>query len=93
MTNFKECINLSEDIVTTLDGKELILKGLHNYYGPLTMQLLTFGGIQGVNGGNLIIHVKNGYICPREIVYDGKKYTPKDFCSLPLELVNRVLPD
>ena len=69
MTNFKECINLSEDIVTTLDGKELILKGLHNYYGPLTMQLLPFGGIQGVNGGNLIIHVKNGYICPREIVY------------------------
>ena len=57
------------------------------------MQLLPFGGIQGVNGGNLIIHVKNGYICPREIVYDGKKYTPKDFCSLPLELVNRVLPD
>lgn len=93
MTNFNEYINLSEDIVTTLNGKILILKGLHNYEGMITMQLLPYGGIQGVNGGNLIIHVKNGYICPNEIIYDGKKYSPKEFCKLPIELVNRVLPD
>ena len=93
MTDFNEWIDFSKDIETTLYGKPLILKGVHMYEGPITLQYIPYGGIQSVFYGNLIINVKNGYVCPNKIIYDNVEYTPKEFTSKFEDLVNQILPN
>ena len=93
MNDFNELIDFSKDIETTLYGKPLILKGVHMYEGPITLQYIPYGGIQSVFYGNLIINVKNGYVCPNKIIYDNVEYTPKEFTSKFEDLVNQILPN
>ena len=92
MFNFqKDLVNLGSDILTTYKGKNLILKNVHLYNGPVTMQLLPYGGIQSVFNYNLIIYTKSGFIVPESVIYDNKEMTTKDFILNNSNLVNYVL--
>lgn len=93
MFNFNEEIEFNMDVKTSYMGKTLILKNVYLYDGPVTMQKLPYGGIQSVFGYNLIITTKSGFICPKEIIYDDKKYSVKEFILKFPNLVNEVLPN
>jgi hypothetical protein len=89
--DFKNEINNGDTIKTKYNNKELVLIDLQSYEGPLTMQLLPYGGIQSVYNYNLIIHFKNGYYKPNKIVYDGLEMSVKEFIVNNENLVNYVL--
>lgn len=90
--DFNEAVTMGQDIVTEYLGKTLILKQVEPYHGPVTMQLLPYGGVQSVFGGHLIIYTKSGFIHPNSIVYDGTIYSESEFTSRYSDLVNQVLP-
>lgn len=90
--NFEEEVQIDADLYTTYLGKDLILKNLYRYYGPTTLQYLPYGGIQSVYDNQIILHTKSGYIASREVVYDGKPMSSKEFIDLYPDLVNEVLP-
>ena len=81
------------DILTTYNGKTLILKNIYKYEGPITMQYLPYGGIQSVFDYQLIINTKIGFIASRELIYDDDYYNSKDFIIKNSDLVNKILPD
>ena len=91
--SFENDIQVHSNIYTTFLNKELILCDVDFYQGPLTMQYLPFGGIQSTYNYHLIIHVKNGYIYPKTIIYNNIVYTPKEFITKFNNLVNQVLPN
>lgn len=93
MTDFNNIINLSENIVTKYQGKELILKDLYMYDGPLTMQLLPYGGIQSLFNYQIILHVKNGYIASKKVIYDNCEMNAKEFILKYNLQINDVLPN
>lgn len=93
MFDFNDEIKLNTDIKTSYKGKSLILKEVYLYEGPVTMQLLPYGGIQSVYNYNLIIYTKSGFICPKEIIYDDIKLTVKEFILRYPNLVNEILPN
>ena len=84
---------IGQDIETMLFGKKLILKNVQLYDGPVTLQLLPYGGIQSVYDYNLIINTKQGFIYPLDIFYDDAHFTTKDFIIKYSNLVNLVLPN
>ena len=88
-----DTFNIGHDIITSLYGKKLILKNIHLYDGPITMQFLPFGGIQSVFNYNLIINTKQGFIVPDYIIYDYNEYKVSDFVKKYTNLVNLVLPN
>lgn len=90
--DFNEAVIIGQDIVTEYMGKPLILKQVQLYEGPVTMQLLPYGGIQSVFDGHLIVHTKSGFIHPSAIIYDGIIYSESNFTSRFSDLVNQVLP-
>lgn len=90
--NFEEEVQIDADLYTTFLGKDLILKKVYRYYGPITFQYLPYGGIQSVYDYQIILHTKSGYIATREIVYDGQSMSSKEFIHLFPNLVNEVLP-
>ena len=83
----------NNNLTTTLFGKKLVLHNVRQYNGPVTMQLLPFGGIQTVFGGNLVINCKNGFFTCDNVTYDQQQYATKDFVKLFDNLVNLVLPN
>lgn len=90
--NFDQEVVIGSDLFTTYLGKELILKNVYRYYGPITMQYLPYGGIQSVYQNQLIINTKSGFIATKEVVYDHIKMSTKEFIDLFPNLVNEVLP-
>ncbi|MDE7263404.1 MAG: hypothetical protein K2N64_01905 [Anaeroplasmataceae bacterium] len=90
--NFGEEIAIGTDLYTTYLGKELILKDVYRYYGPITMQYLPYGGIQSVYDYQIIITTKSGFIATRSVVYDHQELTSKEFIEMFPDLVNEVLP-
>lgn len=89
--DFNNEINNGDTIKTKFNNKDLVLIDLTFYDGPLTMQLLPYGGIQSVYNYNLIIHFKNGYYKPNKIVYNGLEMSVKEFIINNENLVNYVL--
>jgi hypothetical protein len=89
--NFNEELIIGSNILTKYKGLDLILIDMQEYIGPLTMQYLPYGGIQSVYDYNLIIHFKNGYFKPCEIIYNGKEISVKDFIIQNTDLVNTIL--
>ena len=62
------------------------------YEGPITLQLLPYGGIQSVYANHLIIYTKNGFIFTDLVEYNGILMTTKKFIEIEDNLVNHVLP-
>ncbi len=93
MQNFNEIIDLNKNIVTTFHGKQLILLNLKLYDGPITLQLLPFGGIQSVFNYNIIINCRNGFISSDKVIYDGQEMSAKEFILMFDNIVNEVLPN
>ncbi|MBQ8207034.1 MAG: hypothetical protein IJZ77_06180 [Bacilli bacterium] len=93
MTDFNELIDLNNDIITTYNGKTLIIKRPYLYYGPITMQYLPYGGIQSVYDYKIIINCKNGFVASDYIIYDGIAMSSKQFILNNNNLVNTVLPN
>ena len=92
MFNFNtDKIVFNTDIETSYHGKKLILKNVYRYQGPITMQLLPYGGIQSVYGYNLIVNTKDGFISCNNVVYDNLLQSTKDFIMNHPNLVNSVL--
>ncbi len=79
-------------IHTTYLGKELILKNMYKYQGPITMQYLPYGGIQSVFGGHLILNTISGFMATDFVRYDGVEYSSNEFIEKFENLVNEVLP-
>ncbi|MDE7162029.1 MAG: hypothetical protein K2N65_04635 [Anaeroplasmataceae bacterium] len=92
VSNFAEEIEIGSDVYTTYLGKELILKQVYRYYGPVTMQYLPYGGVQSVYQDQLIIHTKSGFIATRNVIYDTIEMSSKDFISKFPDIVNEVFP-
>ena len=90
--DFSEEVNIGSDIYTTYQGKELVLKDVYRYYGPTTMQYLPYGGVQSVYDYQIIITTKSGFIATRNVIYDGKELSSKEFILLFPDIVNEVLP-
>ncbi|MDE6047342.1 MAG: hypothetical protein K2M08_01575 [Anaeroplasmataceae bacterium] len=90
--NFSEEVNIGEDIWTTFQGKQLILKEVYRYYGPITMQYLPFGGVQSVYGNQLILTTKSGFIATKKVIYDGKEMSTEEFIKIFPDIVNEVFP-
>ena len=93
MQNFNEIIDLSKNIETTFHGKTLILKEPFLYDGPITLQLLPYGGIQSVFDYKIIINCRNGFVASTKVIYDNKEMSSKEFISLFDNIVNEVLPN
>lgn len=93
MTDFSELIDLNKDIITTYNGKTLIIKRPYLYYGPITMQYLPYGGIQSVYDYKIIINCKNGFVASDFVIYDGIAMSSKQFIVNNNNLVNTVLPN
>lgn len=93
MTDFSKPIDLNKPIITTFKNKSLILNNLFFYDGPITRQLLPYGGIQGVNDYLLIINCKNGFIASNDLIYDNNKMSSKEFILMFEDVVNEVLPN
>ena len=93
MTNFNELLDLNKDIITTYNGKTLILKSPYLYYGPITLQYLPYGGIQSVYNYKIIINSKNGFIASDFVIYNGKLMSSKQFIIENKDLVNIILPN
>ncbi|MDE6656615.1 MAG: hypothetical protein K2J85_06470 [Anaeroplasmataceae bacterium] len=90
--DFNEEVIIGSDIYTTYQGKELVLKDVYRYYGPTTMQYLPYGGVQSVYDYQIIITTKSGFIATRNVIYDGKELSSKEFILLFPDIVNEVLP-
>lgn len=94
MTDFNRPIDLSKrQIETKFHGKSLILKDIYLYDGPISRQLLPFGGIQSVYGGHIILYTKNGFIACDKVIYDNEEMTSEEFIGCYPDLVNEVLPN
>ncbi len=93
MTNFNAPIDLTKDIITTFNNKELVLQHIYFYDGPITMQALPYGGIQSVFHGHIIIFTMSGFIACDHVIYDGKEMSSLDFIDQFPDLVNQVLPN
>jgi hypothetical protein len=89
--DFNNNIHNGDTILTKYNGKDLVLIDLNEYNGPLTMQLLPYGGIQSVFNYNLIIHFKNGYFNPSKVIYNNEEMSVKEFIIKNDNLVNYVL--
>lgn len=81
------------DILTTLNYIDLELKNVRFYHGPVTMQLLPYGGIQSLYNDNLIIYTKSGFICCDYVVYGDETIKTCDFVKAHQQLINQVLPN
>ncbi len=90
--DFNDEVVMGGDILTKYDGKDLLLKNVKPYVGPVTMQYIPFGGIQSVFHGNLIITTRSGFIVPEGIRYNGKDYSVEEFIKIFDDLVNVILP-
>ena len=90
--DFNEEVKMGSDILTKYDGKDLVLRCVEPYVGPVTMQYIPYGGIQSVYNYNLIITTKSGFIAPKSIIYNEKEYTVREFVSIFDDLVNVILP-
>ena len=90
--DFNEEVNIGSDIYTTFEGKELVLKNVYRYFGPVTMQYLPYGGVQSVYDNQIILTTKSGYIATRNLIYDGKEISSEEFILLFPDIVNEVLP-
>ena len=86
-------INFNKDLITTFNQKQLILKNVKLYDGPITLQYLPYGGIQSVYNYNLIINTKEGFITCDYVIYDNKTLSNKQFIENNNNLVNLVLPN
>lgn len=94
MTDFNKPINLCNDIETTFKGKKIILKKIYLYEGPITRQLLPYGGIQSIMNYAIIINCINGFIASNEVVYDNISMSSKEFIlKFGGDIVNQVLPN
>lgn len=94
MTNFNVPIDINNDIVTTFNKKQLILKKLYFYDGPITRQYLPYGGIQSIINYSLIINCVNGFIASDNLIYNNEEMSSKEFINLVGEnIVNQVLPN
>ena len=89
--NFDNEINNGDTITTKYKGNDLVLINLKLYEGPLTLQLLPYGGIQSVFNYNLIIHFKNGYFYPEKLIYNNNEISVKEFIKTNTDLVNYIL--
>lgn len=90
---FNNLNNLKGNIKTTLLGKELILKDLYQYQGPLTLQYLPNGGIQMIYQNQMIINTNLGYLATKKVMYDGIEYSIEELQKIVPNLVNLVLPN
>ena len=90
---FNNLNNLKGNIKTTLLGKELILKDLYRYQGPLTLQYLPNGGIQMIYQNQMIINTNLGYLATKKVIYDGIEYSIEELQKIVPNLVNLVLPN
>lgn len=94
MTDFNKPINLCNDIETTFKGEKIILKKIYLYEGPITRQLLPYGGIQSIMNYAIIINCINGFIASNEVVYDNISMSSKEFIlKFGGDIVNQVLPN
>lgn len=94
MTDFNRPIDISKgQIKTEFLGKTLILKNIYFYEGPITLQLLPFGGVQSVYGGRIILHTKSGFIASDRVIYDSREMSSEEFIACYPDLVNEVLPN
>ena len=93
MFDFNKKIIENQDIVTTYKGKELVLKNVFYYNGPVTMQYLPNGGIQSTFNGLIIINSPSGFIACQNVIYDGKYYSSAEFVSNNPFLINTILPN
>ncbi len=89
--DFNNEIAIGTDLYTAYKGKELILLDVYRYYGPITMQLLPYGGVQSVFDYQLIINTKTGFIATKKVIYDHEEMTSKEFIELFPDIVNEVL--
>ena len=89
--DFNTEVPIGEDLYTSYNGKELILKSVYRYYGPVPMQYLPYGGVQSLFDNQLIITTKSGFIATREVVYDHIKMTTKEFIQKFPNIMNEVL--
>ena len=90
--DFSNEVVIGTDLYTTYQGKELILKDVYRYYGPVTMQYLPYGGVQSVYQNQLIICSKSGFIATRNVIYNQQEMTSKEFIELFPDIVNEVFP-
>ncbi len=90
--DFNEEVAIGADLYTTFLGKQLVLKEVYRYYGPLTLQYLPYGGVQSVYDNQLIINTKSGYIATRNVIYDGEEMSTKEFIHAFPDIVNEVFP-
>ena len=81
MFDFNKKIIENQDIVTTYKGKELVLKNVFYYNGPVTMQYLPNGRIQSTFNGLIIINSPSGFIACQNVIYDGEYYSSAEFVS------------
>ena len=93
MTDFNSYIDLSKDIITSYNKKQLIIKNPYLYNGPITMQYLPYGGIQSIYDYKIIINCKNGFIASDFVIYDGIAMSSKQFIDNNSNLVNTILPN
>ena len=92
VSDFAEEIEIGSDLYTTFQGKELVLKQVYRYYGPVTMQSLPYGGVQSVYQDQLIIYTKSGFIATQNVIYDAIEMSSKDFISKFPDIVNEGFP-
>lgn len=89
--DFNTEVPIGEDLYTSYKGKELVLKNVYRYYGPVTMQYLPYGGVQSLYDYQLIIHTKSGFIATKEVIYDHVLMSTKEFIALFPDIMNEVL--
>lgn len=90
---FNNLKDTNTTITTTLYGKQLILKDLHQYVGPLTMQYLPNGGIQMIMNNQIIIKTNKGFLVTNNIEYDNNHIEVDQLLEKYPYLVNTVLPN
>lgn len=93
MFDFSNKVIQNQDIITSFNGKSLVLKNVFYYNGPVTMQYLPYGGIQSVFNNIIIINSVNGFIGCVDVIYDGINYSSKQFIENNPNLVNTILPN
>lgn len=92
MTDFNSKINEHQDVITTFNGKTLILKNMQSYEGPITMQYLPLGGIQSVYNNHIIINTLSGFMFCDILIYDNILMSSEYFINMHGNIVNTVLP-
>ena len=78
-------------IETSLHDKKLILLNVRRYEGPVTRQLLPYGGIQSLFDNKLIIYAKVGFIYVEEVIYGSRKMKVTELVKEVPNLINEVL--